>query len=566
MWLALIYVVSISGLMELIAWRPNAMPYGTLFKFYFEDRWWIALHAVFLIMLALAWRRWPPSRGPHWSVPQLDRLAFSLAIVIGLATLAGTYVIQHDYDLVRDQLYATFDAAIFASGKLMAPVPSEWRDYLPALMARHVLPTAGNVAWVSSYLPGNAAFRALTGLLLAPQVANPLLAALSVLFCVKLGRRFWPDRSAPTLAALAFFTTSAQMLFMAMTSFANTGHMTFTLAWMLLFLRGDRIGHAGAIAVGFIATGWHQLLFHLLFVAPFVLELWWSRRWRLAAFYSGAYAVIALFWVSYWKIAASVQGVALAGGFEGGTSFFVQRVLGLLLDISPFGLATMVMNMLRMVAWNNPVLPVFIVIGLLAWRQLPRPLLLAAAGAGLTVLAMFVLLPYQGHGWGYRYLQGFIGPLCLIAGFGWMQIADGIGQARARVPLIAACLLSLIVILPLQAYQVRAYVGRHAAAFDVLLRQAADIVLVDDREMYYGEELVRNDPFLRNKPLFLHLPQLTPRLLRDLCARGHKLTLFDRDQAIPLNVAIPGAPLGDLPGGLTAAMATLPCLVPFNAK
>ena len=87
-------------------------------------------------------------------------------------------------------------------------------------------------------------------------------------------------------------------------------HLAFNLAWLWLFLRGGKAGHAGAIAVGFLATGIHQLIFHPMFVAPFVLQLWLRRRWGLGALYTLAYAAICLFWIEYWPLASWVSGVA----------------------------------------------------------------------------------------------------------------------------------------------------------------------------------------------------------------------------------------------------------------
>ena len=92
------------------------------------------------------------------------------------------------------------------------------------------------------------------------------------------------------LIAAALLGTSSQLIVMAMTAYAMPAHLAFNLAWLWLFLRGGKAGHAGAIAVGFLATGLHQLVFHPLFVAPFILRLLFHRRWGLAALYIVAYA------------------------------------------------------------------------------------------------------------------------------------------------------------------------------------------------------------------------------------------------------------------------------------
>src|SRR6185503_4596412 len=87
-----------------------------------------------------------------------------------------------------------------------------------------------------------------------------------------------------------------------------SAHLAFNLLWLWCFLRGDRRGDCGALVFGFVATGLHQLLFHPLFVAPFIARLWFSgERWR-ALVYMAAYSMIGLFWVSYWQIVLAGSG------------------------------------------------------------------------------------------------------------------------------------------------------------------------------------------------------------------------------------------------------------------
>ena len=71
-----------------------------------------------------------------------------------------------------------------------------------------------------------------------------------------------------------------------------SAHLAFNLIWLWCFLRGDRKGDAGAIIAGFIATGLHQLLFHPLFVAPFLAHLWLTGERRRAIVYAFAYLAI----------------------------------------------------------------------------------------------------------------------------------------------------------------------------------------------------------------------------------------------------------------------------------
>ena len=66
-----------------------------------------------------------------------------------------------------------------------------------------------------------------------------------------------------------------------MTAYAMPAHLCFNLLWLRLFLADRRRADLGAIAVGFIATGLHQPLFHPMFVAPFMLMLLLERNWRV---------------------------------------------------------------------------------------------------------------------------------------------------------------------------------------------------------------------------------------------------------------------------------------------
>ena len=252
-----------------------------------------------------------------------------MAIVFAVS-LAGTFLLHGSYDFVRDELMATFDSRIFGHGLFMAPVAPQWRGLVPSLLPRFGVSVVDNAAWASTNLPGNAAFRALVGAVALPQLANPLLASLAVWATWSLGRVFWPKRPDEAIVAALLMVTSAQVLFMAMTSFAMTGHLFLNLIWLRLFLRDDRAGHLGACAVGAIACGWHQVAFHPLFVAPFILHLWWTRRWAAAAGYSAFYAAVCTSWLLYWRLAGAEAGVTLGAGAGSGLTFFLQITLRLI--------------------------------------------------------------------------------------------------------------------------------------------------------------------------------------------------------------------------------------------
>ena len=171
-------------------------------------------------------------------------------------------------------------------------------------------------------------------------------------------------------------------------------------------------------------------------------------------------------------------------------------------------------------------------------------------GIALCLLAMLVLLPYQGHGWGYRYLHGFIGSAALLAALGWSRLA-GSESRPAQAVFLACAAVSLLVLLPIRAWQAHAFAHPYAAAHRIIERAPADVVLVEDVDVEFGVDLVRNDPFLRNRPVVLHLPSLSEEQVREVCA-ANRVAIFDTAAARAAGIGP-----GDRPEERRAAVAPL---------
>jgi hypothetical protein len=561
--------------------------YLTSTFFHAHDAFWLVALALFLIGVASL----PLPAGPFESVggvsPRAQRTALiALALLVVLLGALGAHWILLDYPLSWDECLARFDSLIFRSGRTVAPLAEEWRPYASALAWQSFMqPVADHAALVSSYLPVNAGLRALIGGSTDERLTSPLLAAVAILSAYGVGRRLWPDRRDAAFVAAVLVLTSCQVLVTAMTPYAMTAHLAFNLLWLWLFLHDARIDHAaferkrssaenvidfnilerasrekpvptffasralchaGAIFIGFLASGLHQLVFHPLFAAPFVFSLYRQKRIRLALVYALAYAGIGLFWISYWKIGLALQNLAAPGaapgaGAIGGTRFFLERVASLLIDYEWHSIPLMLKNSLRFIVWQNPLL---LPLAALSWRALAqgrdyaRELL---AGVLLTFAVMCLLMPYQGHGWGYRYLHGLIGNLALLAGFGWIAATSGATAregAAMRAALFLSSAFSLLILLPAHLASARAFTEPYARA-DAALRQAkSDIVVIDKTGMRYGVDLARNDPFLRERPIRLTLQPLSDADLAALCAR-YSMELFDVSSGaafgVPLN-------------------------------
>jgi hypothetical protein len=456
--------------------------------------------------------------------------AIMVAIVCGVVWV-GSRVACLDFGLALDEFMTDFDARIMASGRLLAPVAPEWRDVVPALMPMFRLELPDNALWSSAYLPVNAAIRAVFVLLGAPALAGVALAALAIIAVFAVARRLWPDRPDAAVVAAVLLACSSQFLITAMTPFAMTAHLALNMLWLWLFLRDTRTGHALAGVVAFMACGLHQVVFHPLFAAPFVVSLMRARRWRLASYYGAVYAVSGLFWILYWSLVLHAANVPMAQSADVGLDYFVGRIAGMV-EPHPESFILLFLNLIRFVAWQSPLIVPLAAVGLLAGGKRNGTLVCLAAGMGLTLIAVLVLMPFQGHGWGYRYLHGFLGALSLMAAQGWIAVTDRASSASRKLAFVFAAnvLVALFVLLPLRAVQVRDFVTPYASAVAAIERSDADVVIVDPTDIWYGEDLVRNDPFLRARPKVLSLQRLSETQLGELCRR-YDVAMFDRDDA-----------------------------------
>jgi hypothetical protein len=111
--------------------------------------------------------------------------------------------------------------------------------------------------------------------------------------------------------------------------------------------------------------------------------------------------------------------------------------------------------------------------------------------------------------------------------FGWTHL-EAIGKASPRVlhaGLAASLAVSLALLLPLRLVQVADFVRPYASARAAIERTPADLVLVDPGGLFYADDLVRNRPFLDQRPIAVDLAYLKPAQLDGLCA-GRTVALF----------------------------------------
>lgn len=453
----------------------------------------------------------------------------SVALVVMIACVEPVY---HGFAFSMDEYMTEFQAEIFAAGKLAGEVPVEWRDVGRALnhgFARYDV-TSGQV--YSTYRPGMAALTAAFDLAGMGAYTSAVLSAGSIILVASIARHLWPcSRSAPLVAAL-IVATSQQVLITGLTSYAMPAHLFFNLLWIRLFLLDRPWAHGLAALVGVATAALHQVHPHLFFAAPFLLTLFRPFRAGLLLFYGIIYALGHVLIIGWDQIAlgAAATGAGQSGTVEVGIGF-----IGLVAKIFTlpgwFELSTIAALIVRLVAWQNLVLVPLLVIA--ARRaEWSMSMWLLAASIASSLLPYVFLMPDQGHGWGYRYLHGLIGNLALIATAGWLAVEKMIDSDRRRIaaPLLVAGVLSVTVMLPLRAVQVEQLVSSFANAYQYIRTTAADVVVVDTPSIYYGQDLVRNTPFLENRPVLLDIRHLDVSRIQRLCAaHPHSVDLVDAD-------------------------------------
>ena len=97
-----------------------------------QDRW-LLLVAAMLVLLACI----RPAR--RIALPAVQRGTWlASALVLLVAASAGHFLLLSGYDLSRDEQMATFDAAVFGGGHLVAPLPPFWRGHADVLSLIHI--------------------------------------------------------------------------------------------------------------------------------------------------------------------------------------------------------------------------------------------------------------------------------------------------------------------------------------------------------------------------------------------------------------------------------------------
>ena len=499
-----------------------------------QDAWILATYGLTLFGLGcwvlLARERTGPSR---LGAPGAWLAIAAITMLIGARL--GRDLVFHNYSPSRDELMVELASAYLAHGHLGWPIPPEWRPWQRAMMPEFYSPYGADTHWTAIYLPLHAAFRALFLRLGDAALAAPVMLGIGLLALWRTSVRLFPTRTDARVVTLVMALSSAQLLATAMTPYAMTSHFALNMVWLALVLREKWWSHALAGLVALVAAGLHQWHFPLLFIGPFIIWMVLRRRWRAALFHIVVAVAMMVVWAKLWPLALThFVGPPPPSDIHRTNGVFdkLESLFGRLDSWQPL------LNIARLFAWNNLLLAPLALLAPFAvrwrpvWERLLRdpPIVLPLA---IGVLSGMGLALYQGYGWGFRYMHGQMGALCLLAGYGW-TVVTRTAQRRGQAALVVGTAISLVACLWLLRDTER-YVRGYARTMTAIRASGADVVLIDIRGGYYLTDLARFDEGRPGAQAIMPLHHLSFAQLDRLCA-AHRVAIADRSLYWPLGL------------------------------
>ncbi len=445
---------------------------------------------------------------PAISLPRLARPALIIGLV-ATATLAicaiGTDLVCHNYALTADENMADFQAQIFLRGRVTAEVPAQWRDAVRVIKPTFVDYLPATHSWKATYLPVYAAMRAVFQSADLQTLLNPFLAAVTVLALYGAARNIWPKSKTNALVAMGLLVSSSQFLLMSMTAYSMPAHLALNTIWLWLYSRPDRRRFYLAPFVGVLAIGLHQPIVHALFALPFLLRLVWQRRWRPVVIFALVYFAGCALWF-LWREHYQVQ----SGGGVGSVFKFLNPRMPMIQS----------MNLLLIIAWASLATPLLAFLGAKQFFKEQPIVQDAILSCALTFIFYFFFYLDQAHGWGYRYFYGALACFVIVAVAGFNRLSILVGERSARTFVLAGVAMSLFIQLPLRCWQAETFVRPYARTAAVIHAMHEDIVALDTRDAWYSADLIRNDPFLEQRPIIVSLFGLSPAAIAALEKNG----------------------------------------------
>ena len=459
------------------------------------------------------------------AVPQAQRTAVALSRSIGehpllvsvvtcVVLAAGAVWVYHAHPLSMDESAPYMQSKVFAAGKLLGQYPPDLLDWLiyPPFQNYFIQVSHQTGEIASSYWPGFALL--LTPFMAAgvPWLCNPVLGALSVWVIHRLTLRL--TRSVEAAGASALFTlASAAFVMNAISFYSMAAHLLCNAVFALLLLRPTPGRCVAAGFIGGLALTLHNPIPHMLFAAVWLLWLATQKnRWILLGSIAAGYLpwiiVVGLGW-SHLLHSLMEGSTATAQSVAGGRSQIAEalKTLGNVFKLpGPTQLEDRLIAVSKIWLWAAPLSVLLAALGFWRHRGDTHFRLLVASAAVTFVGYLFVPLN-QGHGWGFRYFHSvwFVLPIFAAAALAPARKEPATDAGSEANSLgrwtLAGALGGLLIMTPYFAWQVHTFIGSDLAQIPATDHGQPRVIFINSSIGYYRQDLVQNDPFLRESPI-----------------------------------------------------------------
>jgi hypothetical protein len=508
----LLWCAAGTALVQLVLWRAGAENrLGMSPAFWYLLKAYDAHGNLLLLALAVAaflLRRHPVALA---AVRFCGERPWGVAALLFPALCLGSHAVYHAYPLSMDEYAAVFQARIFAAGAVAGSFPPDLIDWLiPSRFQNVFLNVSRATGEVSStYWPGFALVLTPFTWLGVPWAANPAIGALSVPVIHRLAREIGGTREAAGWA-VALTLASPVFLVASVSFYSMPAHLLANSLYALLLVRPTPARCLGAGLLGSAAMMLHQPVPHLLFALPFAawLLLRPASKLMLLALVAGYVPLVLLLgvgWHSHLMGLAGVDSAVLPQASPAMVQSLLGRFEAILALPQPNLVEARNAGLSKVRTWGAVALVVLAAYGFAAARATTAVRLLGAALL-LTVLGYFFFPQDQGHGWGYRYAHSawFVLPVLAALGLaGHAAVRDGEMQGMVAWGIV----FSMVLANGLRFAQVESFIGRHLSQVPLLAVPAQgrtrELVFVDIGAGFYTQDMIHNDPFLRDSRIVL---------------------------------------------------------------
>lgn len=466
--------------------------------------------SVLVIAIALAALLPRGRSGALEFVDWLARHPWGVAAASFVFICTAASVAAYNHPLAGDEHLALFMSRAFAAGRLTGELPPElvfrlvpefyqWRWLI-------VDEATGRVA--SIYWPGFSLLLAPFSLIGAPWACNPLLAALSLVLIARIATRLSGVPQAGGWAML-FALGSPGFIGMAMSYFSMTAHLFVNalFVWLMLERTPRRLVLAGL--AGSFALVLSNPVPHLLFAAPWVISVARSadaRRnlMRLAAGYAPLALLLGLGW---WLFLRELQGrtpMSMHASDDEPLYRLVNLAWSMFLELwKVFGLwegaiGSRLLEQARLWSWSVPGLPLIALAGWWLWREIREARLLALSLL-FTLLGYLLVIFDQGSGWGARYVHPALSALLVLAALAMVRVTTPALPSYV----VRVALLSLVFLNALRLFQIDLFMREQLEVRPPFEKGVRQIVFIPPNPVYYSQDFLQNDPFLREPVIFM---------------------------------------------------------------